>query len=70
MPALTVSGRALDDLAANLNDELVAQLLGELGRCGRVLGVDHELHDAALVSQVDEDEPAVVAPAGDPAGER
>ena len=28
---------------------------------GGVLGVDHELHEAAAVAQVDEDEPAVVA---------
>jgi hypothetical protein len=35
-----------------------------------MLRVDHELQDAALVAQVDEDQPAVVAAARDPAGER
>src|SRR5690606_17874314 len=35
-----------------------------------VLGVDHELGHAGAVAEVDEHEAAVVAPAGDPAGER
>ena len=67
---LTVSARALDDRAARADDELVAQLMRQLGRGGRVLRVDHDLDDAALVAQVDEDEPAEVAPPRDPAGER
>ena len=41
-----------------------------VGGLGGVLGVDHELADAGLVAEVDEDEPAVVAPPRDPAGER
>ena len=40
----------------------------ELRRLGRLLGVDHELGDAAAVAEVDEDEAAVVAPARRPAG--
>ncbi len=39
-------------------------------RLGRVLGVHHELHDARAVAQVDEHEPAVIAPPADPARER
>ena len=35
---------------------------------GRALGVDHELHDARVVAEVDEDEAAVVSAARDPAG--
>ena len=37
--------------------------------CGRVLGVDHDLEQALLVAEVDEDEPAVVAAGRDPAGD-
>ena len=37
---------------------------------GDALRVDHELGDPRAVAEVDEDEPAVVAPARDPAGER
>ena len=37
---------------------------------GRTLRVDHDLDDAFLVAEVDEDEPAVVTARGDPAGER
>ena len=41
-----------------------------LGRGRRGVGVDHDLDDAALVAQVDEDEPAEVAAPRDPARER
>ena len=58
-----------DDLALGLEDELVADLVRELGRLGRPLGVDHELRDPGAVAEVDEDEPAVVAAARRPAGE-
>ena len=54
-------GRAPDDRAARADHELVAQLVRDLGRRRRVLGVDHDLDEAALVAEVDEDEPAVVA---------
>ncbi len=54
--------RARDDLAARAEHELVADLLRELGGRRRALRVDHELRDAGVVAQVDEDEPAVVAP--------
>ena len=40
-----------------------------LRRLGRALGVDDELADPRLVAQVDEDQPAVVAPARNPAGD-
>jgi hypothetical protein len=40
-----------------------------LRRLGRAFRVDDELADPGLVAQVDEDQPAVVAAAGDPAGE-
>ena len=63
--------RAGDDLPRRLDDELVPELVRGFGRRrGRVLGVDDELHDAAAVAEVDEDEAAVVAAAIDPAGER
>ena len=61
-------GRAGDDLALGLEDELVADLLRELRRLGRMLRVDHELRDPGAVAEVDEDEPAVVAAARRPAG--
>ena len=54
-------GRAPHDRAARLEHELVADAVRDLGRAGRVLGVDDELDDAALVAEVDEDEAAVVA---------
>ena len=41
----------------------------DLGRLRRALGVDHELREAALVTQVDENEPAVVPPRCRPAGQ-
>ena len=63
-------GRARDELAARLQDELVADLARELGRMRRALGVDHELRDAGRVAQVDEHEPAVVSSPRSPAGER
>ena len=61
--------RAGDDLALGLEDELVADLVRELGRLGRPLRVDHELRDPGAVTQVDEDEPAVVTAPRRPAGE-
>ena len=60
-------GRARGDLAFGAEDELVADAVRDLGRFGRALGVDHKLREAALVSQVDEHEPAVVAAACGPA---
>ena len=52
---LTVSGRAADDRAVGADDELVAQLVRDLGCLGSVRRVDHDLEHAALVAQVDED---------------
>ena len=76
---LDVAGRQLvvarrlaarDELPARAHDALEPQRLRGGVRLGRALGVDHELHDARAVAQVDEDEVAVVAPPADPARER
>ena len=56
--------RARGDLADGLDDEFVAQLVAAV----RLL--EDELDLAGVVAQVDEDEPAVVAPGVDPAGDR
>ena len=63
-------GRAPDDLTLGLQDELVSNLVRRPHCVRSPLGIDHELADARLVAQVDEDETAVVAPAGRPARER
>ena len=55
--------RARRDLAGRLDDELVAELLAAF----RLL--DDELDLAGVVAQVDEDEPAVIAPGVHPAGD-
>ena len=60
-------GRARGDLAHGAEHELVADLVGNLRRRRCALGIDHELREAALVAEVDEDEPAVVAPLRRPA---
>jgi hypothetical protein len=60
---VVVAGRAPGDLADDLDAELVAQVVGVL------LAEDH-LDDPRAVAQVDEDDPAVVAAAGHPAGQR
>ena len=62
-------GVAGDDRAADAHHELGAQPLGEMVRLGREAGIEDELHEAGAVAQVDEDEIAVVAPAGHPAGQ-
>ncbi len=62
-------GRARDDLAARREHVLGAHLLGERVRLGDARRVEHELHHAAAVAEIDEDEVAVVAAARDPAGE-
>jgi len=62
--------RALDDFALRLEHELVAHVVRDLRRLGRMLRVDDELHLAAEVAQVDEHEPAVVAARVRPAGDR
>ena len=63
-------GRADDDLAFCLEHVLVSDPVCLLRRLGRALGVDDELADPGLVAEIDEDQAAVVAAAGDPAGER
>ena len=62
-------GGARHDVAADGDHELGAQRLGDGVRLRRHGRVEHQLDDAAAVAQVDEDELAVVAAAGDPAGE-
>src|SRR5439155_3427618 len=62
-----VLGRARDDLALGAEDELVPDLARSGGGLGAALGVDHKLANAGRVAEVDEDEPAVVAPPRDPA---
>ena len=62
-------GAARDERSLGAEDELVPDLVRELGRLGRELGVDHELRDPAAVAQVDEDQAAVVAAARRPAGQ-
>ena len=58
-----VAGRAAGHLADDLHAELVAQRV-------RIFLAEHHLDNTGTVAQVDEDDPAVVAPAGHPAGER
>ena len=58
-----VARRAAGHLAGDLHAELVAQRV-------RVLLAEHHLDHAGGVAQVDEDDAAVVAPAGHPPGER
>src|SRR5581483_3740908 len=55
--------RARDDLADGLDDELVAELLRDLGF------LEDELHLAGVIAEIDEDESAVIAARVDPAGE-
>ena len=69
-PRVDVLGCARDDLALGAQDELVPDLMGGRGCLGRALRVDHELADAGRVAQVDEHEPAVVAPPRDPPRQR
>src|SRR5690606_38378967 len=59
-----VVGRALDNGAGDLDAVLVAQV------AHRLAVADHDLDGAAGVAQVEEGDPAVIASAGDPAGER
>ena len=59
-----------DDLALGAQHELVAHVMRDLRRRGRVLGVDHELAQTRSVAEVDEDKAAVIPPAMRPAGER
>ena len=62
-------GAPRDERSLGTEDELVPDLVRELGRLGCELRVDHELRDPAAVAQVDEDQAAVVAAARDPARE-
>ena len=62
-------GAARDERPLGAEHELVPDLVRELGRLGRQLGVDHELRDPGAVTEVDEDQAAVVAAARGPAGQ-
>src|SRR5450759_2105468 len=57
------------NFAGDLEHELVANRPRDGRRLGRFRLVDHDLSQAVAVAQVDEDEPAVVAPAMDPASD-
>ena len=69
---LRVAGRlaARDQLAPCAHDAFETQRVRRGMRLGRVLRVHDELHEAGAVSQVDEYEPAVIAPSTDPARQR
>jgi len=58
-----------DDLALDLDDVFVADVGGGGGGLGGVFGVEDDLDDAGGIAEVNEDEPAVIAAAVDPAGE-
>jgi hypothetical protein len=61
MFGLTVSGLRATSVVSNL--------VCELGRLGRQLGIDHELRDSGAVTEIDEDQASVVAAARGPAGQ-
>ena len=63
------AGGTLGHEPRHLRDPLVAQRLGGAMGVGRQLGVEHHLHHALAVAQVDEDKVAVVAPAMHPPGQ-
>ncbi len=63
------AGAAALDTAADAQHVLAASVAGD-GVRGRLVGTEDDLHQAAAIAQVDEDEPAVVAPAVHPARER
>jgi hypothetical protein len=60
------AGLAARDDALDRDDELRADLRGDLVGVGRIGRVDHDLGDPVAVPQVDEDELAVVPPPVDP----
>ena len=59
-------GRPAHDFALRTHDELGTDVVRDLRRLRGAFGVHHELHDARVVTEVDEDETAVVSPARDP----
>ncbi len=62
-------GRAAHDRAGDGDHVLGAERVPERERFGRLVGVEDELHEPGAVTQVDEDDAAVVAAAMDPAGD-
>ena len=67
-PRVDVGLVAAGDGALRGEHVLGAQTVGALVGLRRVLGVEHELQQPRPVAQVDEDQPAVVAPPVHPAG--
>ena len=65
---MTRSGDAGHHRAGRRHDELAAQLLCRGVQRGVALGLEDQLDEPGPVAQVDEDQPAVVAAAVDPAG--
>ncbi len=63
-------GCPADDLPLGAEHELVADVVRDVRRVGRAVGVHDELKEPGVVAQVDEDETAVIAPSSGPAGER
>ena len=63
------SRRARADQAANLDDELIAQLAGFLEHLGGI-GIENDLQQPFPIAQIDEDDAAVIATPMDPAGNR
>jgi len=61
------AGGPLAHLARHPDDELVAQPLGFPEDRGGA-GVEHDLQQPLTIAQVDENDPAVIAPAVHPAG--
>ena len=57
------------DLPGRGDHVLGSQPVGEIVGASRRLGVEHELHEPGAVSQVDEDQPAVIAPPVYPTGD-
>ena len=62
--------RPRSDLAGNGEHELAPDVVGQRVRVRGRFGIDDHLGDAGAVAEVDEDEPAVVAPGVHPAHER
>ena len=69
MSGLTVSSERRTTSPAHRDHPLGAQLVRARVRLGRGLRVEHDLHEAGAVAQVDEHEAAVVAAPVDPAGD-
>ena len=65
-PGIDVLGGAQPELALEAEHPLEPGLPGSAVRLGRVVGIDDHLEDAGVITEVDEDEPAMVATPVDP----